>query len=103
MASAIFYDRPPSAPPPPPALSPEELKAQRAAEYAAQKASKSGESKIAKLEANLEEAETALAALDAEMVNAGSDVGRLAELSDEQKQAEEQKKEAACHPPPHYL
>ena len=73
----------PSAPPPPPALSPEELKAQRAAEYAAQKASKSGESKIAKLEANLEEAETALAALDAEMVGAGSDVGRLAELSDE--------------------
>jgi len=68
-------------PPPPPPLGPEEAKAQRAAERSAQKLQNSAPKKLARVEAAIAEADQSLEALDAEMLSAGADVGRLAELS----------------------
>ena len=77
----VAGDVPP--PPPPPALSPEELKAQRAAERSAQKVQSAAPKKLARLEDKIAEAETALEALGAEMLAAGADVGRLGELEEQ--------------------
>ena len=70
-------------PPPPPPISPEEAKAQREAQRSAQKVAKSAPRKAERLEASIAEAEAALGELDAEMLRAGADVGRLGELAEE--------------------
>jgi ATP-binding cassette subfamily F protein 3 len=69
-----------SGPPPPPSLSPAEAKARRAEERAAQKLENAAPKKLAKLEEKVTEAEAAMAELETEMVSAGADVGRVAEL-----------------------
>ena len=72
-----------SSPPPAPQMSKEEAKAQRQAERSAQKLQNAAPKKIEKLEDRIAEAEAALAAIDADMVSAGADVGRLAELGEQ--------------------
>jgi ABC-type multidrug transport system ATPase subunit len=79
-----------SGPPPPPSLSPAEAKAQREAERSAQKLAKAAPKKQQTLETKVAEAEAALVALDAEMVSAGADVGKVSELDDRRRALQEQ-------------
>ena len=74
-ASAVVL----AAPAPPP-MSAEEAKRLREEQRNAQKLQNGAPKKLARLEEQLGEAETAIAALDAEMMKAGSDVGRVREL-----------------------
>ena len=62
-------------------LSPEEAKAARKAERQRQKALSTAPKKIAQLEGRIGDAEAELEAIDEQMVAAGSDLGRLAELT----------------------
>ena len=74
-ASAVVL----AAPAPPP-MSAEEAKRLREEQRNAQKLQNGAPKKLARLEEQIGEAETAIAALDAEMMKAGSDVGRVREL-----------------------
>jgi ABC-type multidrug transport system ATPase subunit len=74
-ASAVVV----AAPAPPP-MSAEEAKRLREEQRNAQKLQNGAPKKLARLEEQIGEAETAIAALDAEMMKAGSDVGRVRDL-----------------------
>ena len=74
-ASAVVV----AAPAPPP-MSAEEAKRLREEQRNAQKVQNGAPKKLARLEEQIGEAETAIAALDAEMMKAGSDVGRVRDL-----------------------
>ena len=73
---------PPAGPPPPSAA---EVKAEREAEQKAYKLQNSAPKKLARLEAKVAEAEAALEARGVQMVAAGADVGKLAELDEAQR------------------
>lgn len=76
----VYVAPPEGVPPPPPALSPEEAKAQRQAERSARKVQNAAPKKMATLEEKITETEAAIAELDVQMLSAGADMEKVAEL-----------------------